>query len=119
MTGSSDARPTAAAGAAGLRKFFEGVKVAQAARIWPEIANPTDAEREAMRYGVDCEGVTVHDLGAGFGAEFQRLKGWCREHCTEAFAVEPTRDPVTRQYTGRRFRFSRMEDAALFRLSCL
>lgn len=72
-----------------------------------------------MSYGVDCEGVTVHDLGAAFGAELHRFKRWCRECCTGAFAVEPIRDPVTRLDTGRRFLFADEENAAAFRLSCL
>lgn len=72
-----------------------------------------------MRYGIDCEGVTVHALGAGFCAELERLKGWCRKRCAKAFAVEPIRNPVTRHDIGRRFGFTEEEDAAAFRLSCL
>ncbi|GAA0577259.1 hypothetical protein GCM10009416_14830 [Craurococcus roseus] len=102
-----------------MRKLLGGIRAARATRIWPEVTDPTDAQRAAMPHGVDCEGVTVHDLGPIFGAELHRLKRWCREHREGAFSVEPIRDPATRQDTGRRFRFSRLEDAALFRLSCL
>lgn len=119
MTAPFDVHAAASAGTAGLRGLVADLRAARAARIWPEIADPTDAQHAAMRYGVDCEGVTVHDLGAAFGAEFHRLKRWCREYCTEAFAVEPIRDTATRRGTGRRFCFAYEEDAAALRLSCL
>ena len=118
MTGPLDARAAASAGAAGLRNLLEGVRAAQAARIWSEIADPSDAQRAAMPYGVDCEGVTVHDMGEGLAAELHRLKRWCREYCEGVFSVGPTRDPATRRDTGRRFIFAEDTDAAAFRLSC-
>lgn len=118
MTGPSDARAAASAGAAGLRKLLEGVRAAQAARIWPEIADPTAVQRAAMPHRVDCEGVTVHDMGEGFAAELHRLKRWCREYCEGALSVEPIRDPAKGRDTGRRFLFAEDDDAAAFRLSC-
>lgn len=119
MIAPPDGRAAASAGAAGLRKLLGSIRAAQAARIWPEVADPTDAQRAAMPHRVDCEGVTVHDMGEAFAAELHRLKRWCRQHCTTVFAVEPIRDPATRRDTGRRFRFADDEDAAAFRLSCL
>ena len=113
-----EARTAAPAGIASLRRLLDGLKAARAARIWPEIADPTDAQRAAMRYGVDCEGVTVHDLGPAFAYELQALKGWCRENCTREFAVEPIRNAAVGRDTGRRFRFAEEFDAAAFRLFC-
>ncbi len=119
MSAPSDGRAAASEAIAGVRKLLDGLKAAQAARIRPEIADPTDVQHAAMPYEVDCEGVTVHDLGAAFGAELHRLKRWCREYCEGVFSVEPIRDPATRRDTGRRFRFADDMDAAAFRLSCL
>lgn len=118
MIASPKHRAAASAVVAGLRKLSEGIRATQAARIWPEIADPTDAQRAAMRYGIDCEGVTVHDLGPAFAYELQALKGWCRENCTGQFAVEPIRDAAVGRDTGRRFRFAEEFDAAAFRLFC-
>jgi hypothetical protein len=109
---------TATAGAnAGLRRLLDGVRAAQAARIWPEIADPTTAQRDAMPYEIDCAGVTVHDLGEAFAVELHDRKRRCRDNCTGVFAVEPTRDRRIGRDTGRRFRFSDRTDAAMFRLS--
>ncbi len=111
--------PAKCAGVCTMRAFLDSLRAAQAARIWPEIADPTASQREAMPHEIDCEGVTVHDLGEAFADEFHRLKLWCRENCEGVFAVEPIRRRGGGPDTGRRFRFSDKTDAALFRLSCL
>jgi hypothetical protein len=102
---------------AGMRNLLDGFRAARAARIWPEIADPSSAQRAAMPYGIDCDGVTVHDMGEAFADELHGRKRWCRENCTGVFSVEPIRDPGTSRDTGRRFRFSDPTDAAMFRLS--
>ncbi len=102
-----------------IRAFLDGLRAARAARIWPEIADPTSAQRAAMPHEIDCDGLTVHDMGEGFADELHRLKLWCRENCEGVFAVEPVRDRGGGPDTGRRFRFSDETDAAFFRLSCL
>ena len=112
-------RAAAPGGLDGLRNLPDDLRAARAARIWPEIADPTSAQRAAMPHRVDCGGVTVRDMQEAFAAELHRLKRWCREHCEGAFSVEPIRGPAAGRDTGRRFRFAEQGDAAFFRLSCL
>jgi transcription elongation factor len=50
LNGLEGGRAAAAGANAGLRKLLNGLKANQAARIWPEIADPTIAQREAMPY---------------------------------------------------------------------
>lgn len=83
--------------------------------IRPEIGWPSPAERAALRFEVECHGLTVHDLGEAFADEFQRRKGWCRERCRGAFSVEPIRHDGAGRDTGRRFLFADAADAAAFR----
>lgn len=93
----------------------------------PRSADPVAAETPQTKEesaspgpdtGVDCEGVTVHDMGEGFADELHRLKRWCQEHCGGVFSVEPIRDPTKGRDTGRRFISAEDTDAAAFRLSC-
>ncbi len=99
------------------RGLMDRVRAAHAARIHPEIADPTDARRAVVPHLVECFGLTVHDPGEAFAEEFQRRRPWCREHCGHAFAVEPVRDRAEGRDTGRRFRFADLEEAAMFRLT--
>ena len=95
-----------------VRAILEAVRAAHAERIRPEVGWPSPAERAALRFEAECHGLTVHDMGEAFAAEFHRRKRWCREHCRGAFAVEPMRENGTGRDSGRCFRFA---DAAAFR----
>ena len=97
------------------RANLEAVRAAHAERIRPEIGSPSPAERAALRFEVECRGLTVHDLGEAFAAEFHGRTRWCRENCRAAFAVEPIREGCAGRDTGRRFLFSDAADAAAFR----
>jgi hypothetical protein len=99
-----------------LREALDALHAGRASRLWPEIADPTPAELAAMPHGIDCERLTVHDLGAAFACEFHRRRRWCRGNCQGVFSVEPIRHEGVGPNTGRRFRFSDRGDAALFRL---
>ena len=99
-----------------MRAILEAVRAAHAGRTRPEIGWPSPAERAALRFEVECPGLTVHDLGEAFAAEFHGRKRWCRENCRGAFAVEPIRpDGGAGRESGRRFLFSDAADAAAFR----
>ena len=102
-----------------MRRALDALKAERAARIWPEIADPTPAERAAMPHEIDCEGVTADDLGEAFADELHRRKRWCRENCDgnlhrRADPASARLDPTT----GRRFCFSdQIEMRRMFRLS--
>jgi hypothetical protein len=100
-----------------MRGIMDRVRAAHAARIWPEIDNPTPEQRAAMPFEIDCDGLTVHDFGKAFADEFQGRRLWCRQHCKGAFCIEPMWDAAERRDTGRRFLFRDEMDAALFRLT--
>jgi hypothetical protein len=70
-----------------------------------------------MPHEIDCEGVTVDDLGEAFADELHGRKRWCRENCAGVFTVEPIRRLPLGPDTGRRFCFSDQTAAAMFRLS--
>ena len=97
------------------RAVLEALRAAHAERIRPEIGWPSPAERAALRFEVECPGLTVQDLGEAFAAEFHGRKRWCRENCRGAFAVEPVREGGAGRDTGRRFLFADAVDAAAFR----
>lgn len=99
-----------------MRKLMDGVRIAHAARIWPEIDNPTTAQRATMPHVVECPSLTVHDLGKGFAEKFLRRKLWCRECCEHEFTVEPIWDHAEGRDIGRRFLFADQTEAAMFRL---
>ena len=98
-----------------MRAIMEAVRAASADWIRPEIGWPSAAGRAALRFGVECHGLTVRDLGEAFAAEFHGRRRWCREHCRGAFSVEPIRPDGVGRDTGRRFLFSDAADAAAFR----
>ena len=97
------------------RAILEAVRAAHAERIRPEVGWPNAAERAALRFEVECPGLTLHDLGEAFAAEFHGRKRRCREHCRGAFAVEPISEDGMGRDTGRRFLFADAADAAAFR----
>jgi hypothetical protein len=96
---------------------LHALKTDIATRMWPEIADPTDAQRAVMPHTIDCEGLTACDLRQAFAAELHARKRWCREHCAGVFCVEPIRPPTLGPDMGKRFRFSDQTDAAFFRLA--
>ena len=98
-----------------MRAILEAVRAAHAERIRPEIGWPSPADRAALRFEVECRGLTVHDLGEAFAAEFHGRKRWCHETCRGAFAVGPIRPEGAGRDTGRRFLFSDAADAAAFK----
>ena len=98
-----------------VRAIAEAARAAHAERIRPEIGCPSPAERAALRFEVECQGLTVQDVGEAFAAEFHGRKRWCREHCRGAFSVEPMREDGTGRESGRRFLFADAADAAAFR----
>ena len=98
-----------------MRAILEAVRAAHAERIRPEIGWPNPAERAALRFEVECHGLTVHDLGEAFAAEFHGRERWCRDNCRGAFSVEPIRPEGGGRDTGRRFLFAGAADAAAFR----
>ncbi len=98
-----------------MRAILEAVRVAHAERIRPEIGWPSHAQRAALRFEVECHGLTVDDLGQAFARKFHGRKRWCGENCRDAFAVEPVREGGAGRDTGRRFLFSDAADAAAFR----
>ncbi len=98
-----------------MRAILEAAHAAHAERIRPEIGWPSPAERAALRFGVECQGLTVQDVGEAFAAEFHGRKRWCRENCRGAFVVEPMREEGAGRDTGRRFLFADAADAAAFR----
>jgi hypothetical protein len=98
-----------------MRTILDAVRAAHAGRIRPEIGWPSPAERAALRFEVECHGLTVHDLGEAFAREIHGRKRWCREHCRSAFAVEPIRPEGEGRDTGRRFLFADAADAVAFR----
>ena len=99
-----------------VRAILEAVRAAHAERIRPEIGWPSPAERAALRFEVECRGLTVHDLGEAFVAEFHGRERWCRDNCRGAFSVEPVREGGgAGRDSGRRFPFSDAADAAAFR----
>ena len=98
-----------------MRAIMEAVRAAHAERIRPEVVWPSPAERAAFRFEVECHGLTVHDLGETFAAEFHGRKRWCRENCRDVFGVEPVREDGAGRDSGRRFLFADAADAAAFR----
>ena len=98
-----------------MRAILEAVRAAHAERIRPEIGWPSPAGRATLRFGVECQGLTVQDVGEAFAAEFHGRKRWCREHCRGAFSVEPMREDGAGRDSGRRFLFADAADAAAFR----
>ncbi len=98
-----------------MRAILEVVRAAHAERIRPEVGWPSPAQRAALRFEVECHGLTVHGLGEAFAGGFHGRKRWCRERCAEAFSVEPIRPESGGRDTGRRFLFSDAADAAAFR----
>ena len=98
-----------------MRAIMEAVRAMHAERIRPETGWPSPAERAALRFAVECHGLTVHDLGEAFAAEFHGRRRWCRERCHGAFSVEPIRPEGGGRESGRRFLFSDAADAAAFR----
>ena len=102
---------------AAMRKLMDVARAAHEARIWPEIDNPTTAQRTAMPHVVECFALTVHDLGDAFADEFWDRRLWCREYCEHEFAVEPIWDRTKGRDTGRRFLFADQTEAAMFRLT--
>jgi hypothetical protein len=98
-----------------MRAILEAVRVAHAERIRPEIGWPSPAQRAALRSEVECHGLSVHDLGEAFAAEFHGRERWCRDNCRGAFSVEPIRPEGGGRDTGRRFLFAGAADAAAFR----
>ena len=99
-----------------MRAILEAVRAAHAERIRPEVGWPSPAERAALHFGVECRGLTVHDIGEAFAREFHGRKRWCREHCRGAFAVEPIRpEGGAGRDSGHRFLFADAADAAAFR----
>jgi hypothetical protein len=88
---------------------------ASTALIWLEI-NAWADDWPNLICEIECLGLTVADLGKAFAQAFQSRKLWCRRHCRGVFTVESIRDARLGRDTGRRIRFSREEDAALFRL---
>jgi hypothetical protein len=119
MLNSSDTSPLARARTGGpdtsMRGIMDRVRSSHAARIGPEIDNPTPEQRASMPREIDCLGLTVHDLGEAFADEFQGRRLWCREHCRGVFAVEPLWSAAERRDIGRRFLFWHEADAAPFR----
>ena len=97
-----------------MRPILEAVRAAHAERIRPEIGWPSPAERAALRFEVECHGLTVRDLGEAFAREFDGRKRWCRENCRGAFAVEPVREDGRGRDCGRCFLFADAADAAAF-----
>ena len=105
-------------GRAAMRKLSDGMRAAHAARMWPEIDQwSADWRADDMPYVVECDRLTVHDLGEAFADAFHDRKRWCRERCDGVFSVEPIWCADEGRDTGRRFRFSDQMDAAFFRLS--
>jgi hypothetical protein len=100
-----------------MRRLMDGVRAAHAARIRPEIDNPTVAQRAAMQHVVECPGLTVHDLGGAFADEFWDRRLWCRRNCEHEFTVEPVWDRTEGRDTGRRFLFADHVEAVMFRLT--
>ncbi len=98
-----------------MRAILEAVRAAHAERIRPEIGSPSPAGRATLRFEVECRGLTVHDMGEAFAAEFHGRRRWCREHCRGAFSVEPIRKDGVGRDAGRRFLFADAADAAAFR----
>ena len=98
-----------------MRAMMEAVHAVHAERIRPEVAWPSLGERAALRYAVECHGLTVHDMGEAFAGEFHGRRRWCRENCRDAFSVEPVREDGVGRDTGRRFLFADAADAAAFR----
>jgi hypothetical protein len=104
--------------AASMRGILDRIRATHAEHIWPEVSNPTAEQRAFMLHAVECSGLTVHDLGLAFAAEFQGRRLWCREHCGGTFTVEPVWSAADRRDIGRRFVFSDESDAERFRLTC-
>ena len=98
-----------------MRAISEAVRAAHAERIRPEVGWPSPAERTALRFEVECQGLTVHDLGEAFAAEFHGRKRWCRDNCRGALPVERIRPGGGGRDTGRRFRFAGAGDAVASR----
>ena len=98
-----------------MRAILEAVRAAHAERIRPEVGWPSPAERAALRFEVECRGLTVHDMGEAFAGGLHGRKGWCRENCRGVFVVEPIRPEGGARDTGRRFLFADPADAAAFR----
>jgi hypothetical protein len=100
-----------------MRKIMDAVRAANSVQIWPEIDNATADQQAAMPYIVECDGLTVHDLGHAFAEDFQGRRLWCRKHCQSEFTVAPIRDAALGRDTGRRFAFADQLEAAMFRLT--
>jgi hypothetical protein len=109
--------PRRSADKVSMRKIMDALRAANAVQIWPEIGNATAAQQEAMPHVVECDGLTVHDLGQRFAEEFQGRRLWCRKNCRSGFTVTPIRDAALRRDTGRRFSFADEAEAAMFRLT--
>ena len=102
---------------AAMRKLMDAARAAHAARIWPEIDNPTAEQRADMPHMVELSGVTVHDLGEAFAEELWDRRLGCRENCEHEFAVEPVWERAEGRDVGRRFLFADHIEAAIFRLA--
>ena len=55
---------------------LDAVRAAHAERIRPEVAWPSPAGRAALRYAVECHGLTVHGMGEAFAGEFHGRRRW-------------------------------------------
>jgi hypothetical protein len=117
VSGPSNRRAASADVGPAVRRTLHTLKAEIAARMWPEIADPTDAQRAAMPHAIDCERPTAEDLRQAFAAELHARKRWCREHCAGVFCVKPIHRLTLGPDVGRRFRFSDQTDAAFFRLA--
>ena len=98
-----------------MQAIVEAVTAARTEWIRPETGWPSPAERAALRFAVECHGLTVHYLGEEFAAEFHGRRRWCRERCRGAFSVDPIRGDDVGRNTGRRFLFADAADAVAFR----
>jgi hypothetical protein len=75
----------------------------------------TDVRRAATPYIVDCIGLNDEDLSYGvYVAQLCERENWCRQHCPCDHEIEPLRRQG--RLIGRRYRFSRQGDAALFKM---
>ncbi|GEO19219.1 hypothetical protein MAE02_69150 [Microvirga aerophila] len=75
----------------------------------------TAARRAATSHVVDCICLNDEDMPYGvYVGQLRECEEWCQQNCPHDHEIEPLRDRG--RLIGRRYRFARESDAALFKM---
>jgi hypothetical protein len=87
-------------------------RLAAAQGIRPGLVD--EARRRATPHIVDCIGLCPQLPPPHFEEQLREREAWCKNQCPDRYEIEPIRQDGSD--VGRRFRFPKKEDAALFKL---